>query len=105
MILQTKVLRIHFSDMENIWTVIRKKGDCWPHVTESEFHEVGDNIRRDLWAFIRDHPNVPLPFIKAANLYQKLVQPRTDHMKSSILIGPLLSLKSFSDLRNLLGER
>ena len=57
--------------MEHIWTVIRKKGPCWPHITESEFHEVGDNVRRDLWTYIRDHPNVPMPVIKVANLYQK----------------------------------
>lgn len=62
------------SDLEHIWTVIRKKGESWPHVTESEFHLIGDNMRRDIWDYIRERPNVPLPFIKVANLCQKFTK-------------------------------
>jgi len=63
------------SDMEHIWTIINNKGGGamgdFPHLSESRFHSIGDETRKIIWEYIRDHPNIPIAFKQASHAYQK----------------------------------
>ena len=62
------------SDMDHLWTVINKKNGRLgnlPHLSESRIHLFGDDIRKAIWEYVRDHPNIPTAFKKATDAYQR----------------------------------
>ena len=61
-------------DMDHFWTVFSKKDGRigkFPHLSESRLHLFGDDIRRVIWDYVRDHPRIPRVFKKATDAYQR----------------------------------
>ena len=61
-------------DMDHFWTVFSKKDGRigkFPHLSESRLHLFGDDIRRVIWDYVRDHPRIPMIFKKATDAYQR----------------------------------
>ena len=62
--------------MNNFWTVFAKKDGRigrFPHLSESRLHLFGDDIRKVIWEYVRDHPRIPMIFKKATDAYQRWV--------------------------------
>ena len=61
-------------DMDHFWTVFAKKDGRigrFPHLSESRLHLFGDDIRKVVWEYVRDHPRIPMIFKKATDAYQR----------------------------------
>ena len=75
--------------MDHLWTVFSKKDGRigkFPHLSESRIHLFGDDIRKVIWGYVRDHPKIPMIFKKATDAYQRYFELNTIIFTNNIIL-------------------